>query len=327
MSIDKVACIGSGTIGTSWSILFSKSGRKVNLHDVEKEALERAEENIESEVRFLSEKNVLEQPIEDILDRINFTTDLSKALDGVDYVQESVPERLELKRKVFKKIDEQLPPEIVIASSTSGLPMTDIQKAVENPERCITAHPWNPPLLVPLVEVVPGDETDEKTVDETIDIMEQLDKMPVRVRKEVPGFIGNRLQMAVWREACDLVDKGVCTVEEVDKALSAGPGIRWAFMGPHLTLNLGGGEGGLEHWINQFAGELPKWLGDMADWEQLPYSAARKVLQGMENYSFTQDKDYEEIVNWRNDKLVDLVESIYGEDEGKDSSESGKNES
>lgn len=312
MKIEKVACVGGGTIGSSWAALFSIGGREVNLFDVEKEALESAEENINSELEFLSEKGLVDQPVQEIMNRINLTGEMEEALDGVDYVQESVPERYEAKKKVFGKMDERLPEEVILASSTSGLLMTEIQKATENPGRCITAHPWNPPLLIPLVEIVPGEKTSEETVEKTVDIMEELGKSPVRVRKEVPGFIGNRLQMAVWREACDLVGKGVCTVEEVDRALSAGPGIRWAFMGPHFTLHLGGGEGGLEHWVDQFAGELPKWLGDMAEWEQLPHTAAKSVLEGMEDHEMLEGRDYKELVNWRNDKLVGLLEVIYG---------------
>lgn len=312
MEIEKVACIGSGTIGSSWAALFSIGGRKVNLFDVEKEALERAHENINSELEFLSERGLLNRSVEEIMGKINLVEDMEEALEEVDYVQESVPERYDAKRSVFREMDGQLPKEVILASSTSGLLMTEIQKATENPERCITAHPWNPPLLIPLVEIVPGEETAKETVEKTVELMEELGKSPVRVRKEVPGFIGNRLQMAVWREACDLVDKGVCTVEEVDKALSAGPGIRWAFMGPHFTLHLGGGEGGLEHWVDQFAGELPKWLEDMADWEQLPHTAAKSVLEGMEGHEMLEGRDYKELVNWRNDKLVGLLKVIYG---------------
>lgn len=312
MEIEKVACIGSGTIGSSWAALFSIGGREVNLFDVDKKALENAGENIDSELKFLSGRGLLDQPVEEIMRRINLTEEMEEALEGIDYVQESVPESYDVKKKVFGEMDRISPNKVILASSTSGLLMTEIQKATENPERCITAHPWNPPLLIPLVEIVPGEETSEETVDKTVEIMEELGKSPVRVRKEVPGFIGNRLQMAVWREACDLVDRGVCTVEEVDKALSAGPGIRWAFMGPHLTLHLGGGEGGLKHWVNQFAEELPKWLGDMADWEQLPHTAANSVLKGMEDHETTEGRDYKELVNWRNDKLVGLLEVIYG---------------
>lgn len=309
--IKKVGCIGSGTIGSSWAALFSANGYDVKLYDLEEDILDNAINNMESQLRFLSDKGFIEGSIDDIISGIDTTTDLSEALDGVDYVQESAPEDYGIKKDMFRKMDEKVSEDVILASSTSGLMMTRIQEVTKNPERCVIAHPWNPPLLVPLVEIVPGEETSSETVDTTVEVMEDLGKYPAKLKKEVPGFIGNRIQAAVWREACSLVKQGVASVEEVDKAISMGPGLRWSFMGPNLTFHLGGGEGGLEHFIEHLADGFSEMWKDMGSWEQFPYTTAKEVIGGMEDYDIAEEKGYEEIVNWRDEKLVSLLSELH----------------
>lgn len=312
--IERVACVGGGTIGSSWAALFSANVRKVYLYDLEEEILDSALDNIDAQLSSLSKKGLVKKSINDLIGKIKTTTDMAEALNDVDYVQESAPESYKVKKEVFREMDNLTSRETILASSTSGLLMTKIQRATENPKRCVIAHPWNPPLLVPLVEIVPGENTSPKTVNKTIRIMKNLGKSPVRLKKEVPGFIGNRLQAAVWREACSLVDRGVANLEEVDKALSKGPGIRWAFMGPHLTFHLGGGEGGIKHFIDHLVNSFSEWWRDMDDWDKMPYTTAKEVIRGMQDYEIIQKKSFEELVDWRDEKLVKLLKELYGEE-------------
>lgn len=309
--LETVACIGSGTIGGSWATLFSIKGYDVYLYDVDENVLEKAVSNLRSQLSFLSDREMVAEPLDKIFDRINTSTDLSESVKEADYVQESGPEKLAVKREIFGEIDKHTSEEVIIGSSTSGIFMTEIQKATENPERCIVAHPWNPPILVPLVEIVPGEKTSEKTIKETLNIMKELGKVPVELKKEVSGFIGNRLQYALWREALSLVERNVASAEDIDKALTAGPGLRWAFMGPHLTFHLGGGEGGVKHFIDHLADRISHDWRDMDDWKEIPYTAAEKVIGEMDDYEITKDKSYEELVNWRDGNLIDLLRELY----------------
>ena len=314
MVFERVACIGAGLIGHSWAALFAIKGFKVKLYDIGAEQLESAKRRIEGSLNFLERKGLLEERVgEEALSRIEFTTDLVEAVEDVDYVQESIYERYDAKKAVFRELDAHTPEDVILASSTSGLLMTEIQKVTEKPERCVIAHPWNPPLLIPLVEIVPGEKTAQSTVDTTYELMLKLGKVPVVLKREVPGFIGNRLQAALWREAISLVDRGVASVEDVDKALRAGPGIRWGLMGPHMTLHLGGGKGGIESFITHLGPTYSTIWRDMDCWVKIPKSAAEKVIKGVDEMMKASGKSMEEIANWRDEKLVEILKIIYGE--------------
>ncbi len=176
-----------------------------------------------------------------------------------------------VKKEVYSKMDEVADQRIILSSSTSGLMMSEIQKAAKyHPERCIVSHPWNPSYLVPLVELSPGNLTSPETIKKTYELMEDIGKIPVVLKKEVPGFIANRLSAALWREALNLVDTGVASVEDVDKAIVNGPGLRWAIMGPYLTYHLGGGKGGIEYLLKHIDVSKAKWLETMAKWTETP---------------------------------------------------------
>jgi 3-hydroxypropionate dehydrogenase (NADP+) len=231
---------------------------------------------------------------------------MSECVRGVDYVQESAFESYEVKKKIFSEVDK-INDSAIIATSSSGLLMTEIQKATRKPERCIVAHPWNPPLLLRLVELVPGEKTSQETVQATYDLMERLDKTPVVVKKEVPGFIGNRIQAALWREALSLVDNGVASVEDVDRAVRAGPGARWAIMGPFLTLHLGGGPGGLRYHIDTIQHGFNEYWKTMEDWKLMPYHAAKKAIEGVEQLPMVKEKTLQELIRWRDNKLVEIL--------------------
>ncbi|MEM2941868.1 MAG: 3-hydroxyacyl-CoA dehydrogenase NAD-binding domain-containing protein [Candidatus Bathyarchaeia archaeon] len=302
-----IACVGVGTIGHSWATLFAMKGYDVSVYDMSTDLLRSAMERIKASLGFLAEKSLItDRDAESALDRIKVTSGMSECVREADYVQESAFESYEVKKRIFSEVD-RVNDSAVIATSSSGLLMTEIQKATGKPERCIVAHPWNPPLLLRLVELVPGEKTSQETVQTTYGLMERLGKTPVIVKKEVPGFIGNRLQAALWREALSLVDNGVASVEDVDRAVRAGPGARWAIMGPFLTLHLGGGPGGLRYHIDTIQHGFNEYWKTMEDWKLIPYHAAKKAIEGVEQLPTVKEKTLQELIRWRDNKLVEIL--------------------
>jgi 3-hydroxypropionate dehydrogenase (NADP+) len=307
--VKRVACVGSGLIGQGWASLFALAGYHVTLEDVRDEILDDVFERVEGQMRFLEEAG-LAKGAERALRRLSITTSLSEAVGGADYVQESVFESYAAKKEVYGKMDEVADPSVILASSTSGLMMSEIQKAAKRyPDRCIVAHPWNPSYLVPLVELSPGDLTSSETTKKTYELMDDIGKVPVVLRREVPGFIANRLSAALWREALNLVDTGVASVEDIDKAVVNGPGLRWAIMGPYLTYHLGGGRGGIEYLMRHIDVSKAKWLETMAKWTETPESAVEKAVSGVHKLGFVKDHSFEELEEWRDNGLVDILKS------------------
>ncbi len=307
--VKRVACVGSGLVGQGWASLFSLAGYQVTLVDVNEKILDDALERVEGQIRFLEEAE-LAKGAEKAIKQLSTTTSLSEAVGRADYVQESVFESYAAKKEVYSKMDEAAGKRVILSSSTSGLMMSEIQKAAErHPERCIVAHPWNPSYLVPLVELSPGDRTSPETTKKTYELMEDIGKVPVVLKKEVPGFIANRLSAALWREALNLVDMGVATVEDVDKAVVNGPGLRWAIMGPYLTYHLGGGKGGIEYLLRHIDVSKAKWLETMAKWTETPESAVEKAVKGVHEMGLVKDHSYDELEEWRDSQLVDILRS------------------
>ena len=307
--IERIACVGAGLVGQGWAALFALNGYPVVLEDLTEEKLDEAVARVEAHMRFLCEVG-LGEDVDAALGRIETTMSLADAVADADYVQESVFESYDVKKAVYAKMDEAAPGEAILASSTSGLLMTEIQKAVgRHPERCIVAHPWNPTHLVPLVELSPGEQTSEETTQRTYALMESIGKVPVVLKKEVPGFIANRLSVALWREALNLVDKGVASVEDVDRAVRAGPGIRWAIMGPYLTYHLGGGSGGIEYLMRHIGGSKATWLETMAKWTVTPESVVEKAISGVSE--MVGGKSMEELEHWRDERLVELLRLLW----------------
>ena len=307
--IRRVTCVGSGLIGQGWAALFALHGYEVVMQDLTDDALTQATSRVRSHIESLVEAG-LGSDAERAMSRIETTTDLEQALSHTDFVQESVYESYEVKKPLYGKMDEIGPEDVIFASSTSGLLMTEIQKAMtSHPERCIVAHPWNPAHLVPLVELCPGEHTSQRTIERTYALMEGIGKVPVVLKKEAQGFIANRLSAALWREALDLVDRGVATVEDVDKAVRAGPGIRWAIMGPYLTYHLGGGKGGIEYLMRHIGVKKAAWLETMANWTVTPESAIQKAIKGVDE--MTQGKTLEELESWRDERLISLFKLLW----------------
>ncbi len=305
----RIACVGAGLIGQGWATLFSSKGYQVILQDVSKTALEDSLRAINKNLMFLEAKTIL-KPGEAAaaIKRIKTNTDISESADSADYVQESVFDDLQLKSRVFKEIDMAVPDHAIIASSSSGLVMTEIQKATTRPERCVLVHPLLPVYLIPVVEIVGGEQTSPKTVKSSAELMRRLGKIPILLQKEVPGYIVNRLQAALLREAIDLVYKGVASAEDVDNAFCNGVGLRDPFIGPVLRAHLAGN--GIERFLENYKQSYENRWRSMDTWESIPPLAVDAVIKGVRNMEMVREKPLDELKNWRDDMLVNLLKLI-----------------
>jgi carnitine 3-dehydrogenase len=308
--IKRAGILGTGTIGASWATFFAGKGIPVKMYDVDTSILERgvrkAKENLETLVEYgMLDKSKLRAATANVLS----ADDLREMVEGADYIQESVLEDYDVKKKIFHELDALAPENVILASSSSGLLMSEIQSVTEKPQRCLIAHPFNPPHLVPLVELVPGRQTDLELVQFVKGFFEGLGKIPVLLKKEAPGHIANRLAAALWRESIEIVTRGIASVEDVDKALYAGPGIRWALMGQHLIYHLGGGEGGYEYFIDHIGKAFGTLWEDMPTWTAISDESKKTLVEGMNDA--VGDKSLAEIAQWRDKKIVDLIKVIY----------------
>jgi len=251
-AVKHITCIGAGVIGSGWVAYFLARGYSVTAYDIDADALARLLGRVRDAWPLLERQGVAHGAS---IDRITLTTDLSQALAAADFVQESVPERLDLKRQVLKRIDEATPSHVIVASSTSGISMTDMAQDTTGADRFVIGHPFNPPYLVPLVEVVGGKRSAPAAVRWAAEFYENTGKTAVTMNEEVPGFIANRLQEALWREALYMVQAGEATVSQIDNAITAGPGLRWAAIGPFLTAHLAGGRDGIAGSMHRYGPE------------------------------------------------------------------------
>jgi 3-hydroxypropionate dehydrogenase (NADP+) len=309
MEIHKVACVGAGLIGQDWATLFSSKGLEVILQDVSETVLEKSVRGVRSNLLFLEANNVLKQgEAKAALERIKMTPLLDQAVRHADYVQESVPDDYDIKKKVYKEMDAMAPDHALLASSSSGLLMTEIQKATTRPHRCVLVHPVLPAYLIPLVEIAGGEQTSRETVVAAYDFMKKLGKVPALLKREVSGYIVNRLQAALLREAIDLVDKDVASAEDVDKAFCMGIGLRDPIIGPFLRIHLAGG--GVERFIENFSRSYRHRWETMETWTSIPPSAAKKVIGGVKEMEVVRKKTLEEIKNWRDEMLIKLLKVV-----------------
>jgi carnitine 3-dehydrogenase len=309
MDIRTVACIGAGLIGQNWATLFSSKGLEVTLHDVTQDILQNSITNITSSLIFLEENNLLRAgEAGAALRRIELTTDLAEAVAHADYVQESVPDNYEIKKQVFQELDAQAPHHTILASSASGLLMTEIQKVTTRPERCVLAHPVLPTHLIPLVEIVGGEHTSPSTVKATRDFMKSIGKTPVVLNREIPGYIVNRLQAALLREAIDLVHKGIASASDVDTAFCMGIGLRDPLIGPFLRIHLAGS--GVERFIENFSRSYQYRWETMETWTSIPPSAAKSIIEGVNEMEVVRTKTLEEIKSWRDELLVKILKLL-----------------
>src|ERR1700738_1822244 len=255
--IRRVAIIGTGVIGASWTALFLAKGLDVIATDIAPDAETSLRRFVKAAWPALERLGPAPGASQS---RLTFTADLPAAVRAADFVQENGPERIDFKQKLHRRRGDALRAHVIIASSSSGLTMSEIQSACRlHPERCVIGHPFNPPHLVPLVEIVGGAKTSEATIERAAEFYTGLGKQAVRLRKEVPGHVANRLQAALAREVYYLVAEGVVSAADVDTALSWGPGLRWGIMGNMMLNHLGGGPGGIEHFFQQFTGPMTAW--------------------------------------------------------------------
>lgn len=251
--VSRVGIVGAGVIGGGWALHYLRMGLDVDVYDPAPNARRDLLRMLDGTWPLLERMGLRDGASPG---RLSFHADLAAAVREADVVQENSPEDSTLKRSVIAAIDRAARPDAVIASSTSGFAMTMLQADCARPERCVVGHPFNPPYLIPLVEVVGGERTDPAAVDWLADFYAAAGKRPLRLSRELSGFVGNRLQEAMWREALHMVAAGEATVGEIDEAIAYGPGLRWALMGPCLTFHLAGGSEGMAHMLDHFGAAL-----------------------------------------------------------------------
>jgi carnitine 3-dehydrogenase len=275
-TLTRVAIIGAGTIGASWAAYFLARGCAVTVTDPI-----RAPESIRQAMHGL--RPILAQAglaPGAALERMTVVAGPALAVQGADFVQESGPEDEAAKIELFALMDAAAPEKTVIASSSSGLLMSRIQSRCVHPERCVIGHPFNPPHLMPLVEVVGGEQTSEAAIATAMAFYRAMGKHPIHIRKEMRGHIANRLQAALWREAIHLMDIGAASVADIDAAVAYGPGLRWAFMGPSLTFHLAGGDGGMKHFLDHLGDPVQSWFDDLGTPSLTPL-IRQKLIDGV----------------------------------------------
>lgn len=310
--IKNIACIGSGVIGYSWALYFSLKKLNTTVYDISEESLALAKERIHDSLQPLIKNNVVtEEESKEIENRIVYTTNLETAVKDSDFIVESAPESYDIKKNLVIEIEKYTKPTTIIASSTSGLLITEIASVAKNPERFIGAHPYNPPHLIPLVEISKGEKTSDEVIAKAKAFYQSIGKEAVVLQKEALGFICNRLQMALYREVCDLVMRGVCTIEDADKAVTYGPGLRWGIMGPSLVFELGGGKNGIEGLMKHLTPSINLWLNDMADFKEMPEEFASLAQLGVNEELKNRDEKIgntnESLAEYRDKMLIELL--------------------
>jgi carnitine 3-dehydrogenase len=272
VTVQRVAVVGTGVIGASWAAHFLAHGLDVTATDPSPGA----EERLRSDVAAIWP--TLTPAAGGSPERLAFTSDVAAAVADADFVQENGPEREDVKHEVFAVLDTAARPDVILASSSSGLlPSVIARGCPRHPERVVIGHPFNPPHLIPLVEVVPGEKTSEQAVEAALAFYTAVGKKPIRLRQELPGHVANRLQAALWQEAYSLVERGVATVADIDTAIAHGPGLRWAVLGPFANQHLSGGPGGIAHVLEHLGPPTEAWWRDLGQVTLTPELVAKLV--------------------------------------------------
>jgi carnitine 3-dehydrogenase len=269
-----VAIIGAGTIGASWTAYFLSKGLTVSVFDPAADAEDFVRAFIANSALFDASDMI------SVEKRWRFEPDIASAVAGADFVQENAPERYEIKQDLLRVIDAEAAPDVVIASSSSGLLISRLASFCVQGDRCVIGHPFNPPHLIPLVEVVGGSSASRATINAAIGFYRAIGKVPIELRKEVPGHVANRLQAALWREAIHLLAEDVASVKDIDAAIAHGPGLRWALLGPHAAFHLGGGRGGISGFLKHLGPAIETWWSDLGA-PRLTPEIADKLTSGI----------------------------------------------
>lgn len=303
--IQKVAVIGCGAIGASWAALFLAQGLTVTAFDINPAAQTVLENMVQGALPVLSSLGLLKKTDAKASD-ILFTTNLEEALQDVDLVQENGPEKLQFKQDLFGKIAALVRADTIIATSSSGLTCSSIQEGMSasaHPERCVVGHPFNPPHLIPLVEVVGGKQTSAETTERMMAFYEGIGKKAVHVKKEVVGHVANRLQAALMREVMYLLQEDIVGLEDIDKAVSYGPGLRWGVMGPGMLFHLGGGEGGVQHMAGHLLEPMMSWYAKTDP--VINDDLKRKLVD--ETMKEVHGREFKDLAKQRDEQLVGLL--------------------
>ncbi len=302
--VREVAVIGAGTIGASWVALFLARGLRVTVSDPNPQAEAYVRRFVGGAWANLERLGLAAAASPDAW---RFEPDAAAAVRGAAFIQENAPEREAIKRELYATLEPAMAPEAILASSSSGLMMTGLQRDLRTPGRFVIGHPFNPPHLIPLVEVVGGEQTDPATVEWCMAFYRALGKRPIHLRREAPGHLANRLQAALWREAVSAVATGLASVEDVDAAVAYGPGLRWAVMGPAMTFHLGGGEGGMTHMLDQFRPVFEAWWSSLGSPTLTP-DVCRMLIEGVEREA--AGRSLRELSEERDSRLIALLDMI-----------------
>ena len=306
--INTIGIVGSGVIGASWSALFLAAGYDVINYDPDPDNASKTAAYIDQAWGSLTDLELITEKASP--NRIRYVDRVADAAEGAQFIQESVPERIEIKHDTYRLLEPALEEGAIVATSSSGLLIKDMQAAWQDPSRFILGHPFNPPHLIPLVELLGNDKTALDVLDIAAEFYENCGKETIRVLKEVPAHVANRLQAALWREAISLVAEGVASVEDVDKAVIAGPGLRWSVMGPHMLFSLGSGGGGIGTFCERFGPSFKTWWQTMGSPELTPEVIAM-LEQGIAEEE--QGRDFKSLSEERDRKLIAAQRAIKGQ--------------
>ncbi len=301
--IRRIAIVGTGVIGASWAAEFLARGFDVIATDPAPNAEANLRKYIDAAWPALTTMGLTKKASRE---RLSFTSDMKSALSYADLVQENGPERPDFKIKLFADMDAATPADSIIASSSSGITMSVMQSACQHPERCVIGHPFNPPHMIPLVEVVGGSKTSPETIRRAMDFYASIGKKPIHLRKEVVGHVANRLQAALYREVVHLIEHGVLDVADSDTAVCWGPGLRWGVMGPNLLFHLGGGEGGIQHFMEHLAGPMASWWKDLGTLTELSPQTKQSIIEGVTQEAAGQSVD--QLAEIRDEVLLGLLQ-------------------
>jgi 3-hydroxyacyl-CoA dehydrogenase len=308
--IKTIAMYGAGTIGGGFAAYFSLKGLNVNVFVRSEASIERAKPKVQEAIDSYVKYGIA-QSADDIWSRIHFTTDPKEAFTGVYFVQENGAENLEQKHEMVRVMEEYLPTDAIIASSSSGTPVTKIASEAKHPERIIVGHPFNPAYLLPLIEICGGEKTDPAYIQLARDFYKKYDKAPVVLNKEKNGFIANRLMHALWREEIALVTEGVCSMADADDAWTFGPGIRLAAFGPAMNYELGGGDLGLKGCAIKFGAMTDAVFADISDMKKVPDTWADQsgdeIGPLMENFPEVIGHTKPEIASFRDNLIINVL--------------------
>jgi len=299
--IRRIAIVGTGVIGASWAAEYLAHGFDVVATDPAPNAEANLRKYVDAAWPALTAMGLSPKASRE---RLSFTLDMKAAVSDVDLVQENGPERPDFKIRLFADIDAATPADSIIASSSSGITMSVMQSACRHPERCVIGHPFNPPHMIPLVEVVGGEKTSPETVQRAIGFYASIGKKPIHLRKEVIGHVANRLQAALYREVVNLIHLGVLNVADADTAVCWGPGLRWGVMGPNMLFHLGGGAGGIQHFMDHLSGPLASWWKDLGSFSEWPDGSKQTIIDGV--FQEADGRTLDQLAETRDDVLLGL---------------------